>query len=218
MGLRETRRDGAFHNEKLEIREFSVRVNIPSPIQHVQVLIRCVITPIEGLPNPIRQVVPLISHIRSYPPHCSHLHPPSLSIFSTTLISSQNTKLSYPSLSLYGIIMSGHRVQHTPSTAYTEYSIHRVQHTPSTAYTEYSIHRVRHTPSTAYTEYSIHRVQHLLKILSFPLILMITGWPLKVASGVTPYTINCHQPARYENLKMKSLCHIPKFASQLMYE
>jgi len=53
-----------------------------------------------------------------------------------------------------------HRVQHTPSTAYTEYSIHRVQHTPSTAYTEYSIHRVQHTPSTAYTEYSIHRVQH----------------------------------------------------------
>jgi len=53
-----------------------------------------------------------------------------------------------------------HRVQHTPSTAYPEYSIPRVQHTPSTAYTEYSIHRVQHTPSTAYTEYSIHQVQH----------------------------------------------------------
>jgi len=29
--------------------------------------------------------------------------------------------------------MSSHRLQHTLSTAYTEYSIHRVQHTPSTA-------------------------------------------------------------------------------------
>jgi len=43
----------------------------------------------------------------------------------------------------------------------TEYIIHRVQHTPSTAYTEYSIHRStayteeQHTPSTAYTVYCI---------------------------------------------------------------
>ena len=44
------------------------------------------------------------------------------------------------------MILSGHRVQHTPSTVYTEYSIHRVQHTLSTAYTEYCIHRVRHHP------------------------------------------------------------------------
>ena len=48
-----------------------------------------------------------------------------------------------------------HLVQHTPSTAYTEYSIHRVQHTSSTAYTEYSIHRVQHTLSTAFTAYYI---------------------------------------------------------------
>ena len=72
----------------------------------------------------------------------------------------RNTKLSNPTLSLHAIIMSWHLVQHTPSTAYTEYSIHRVQHTPSTAYTQSSIHPVQHTPSTAYTEYSIHRVQH----------------------------------------------------------
>jgi len=43
--------------------------------------------------------------------------------------------LSHPSLSLHAMIMSWHQVQHTPSTAYTKYSIHRVQHTPSTAYT-----------------------------------------------------------------------------------
>jgi len=76
----------------------------------------------------------------------------SLSLSSTTLPSSQNTKFSHPPLSLNAIIMSWHRVQHSLSTANTEYSIHRVQHTSSTAYTEYSIHRVQHTPSTAYTE------------------------------------------------------------------
>jgi len=48
-----------------------------------------------------------------------------------------------------------HRVQHTPSKAYTQYSIHPVQHTPITAYIEYSIHRVQDTQSTAYTAYCI---------------------------------------------------------------
>jgi len=141
-----------------DLREFLVQVNWPSPIQQVRVPIRRVITPIRGLPNPIRQVVPLISHIRSYPPHRAylHLHPPSLSFSSTTLTSLQNTKLSHPSLSHHVMMMSWHRVQHTPSTAYTEYSIHRVQHTPSTAYTESSIHRVQHTPSTQDCLSSLH--------------------------------------------------------------
>jgi len=126
----------------------------------VWVPIQCVITLIRGLPNPLSEILPLVSHIRSYLPHCSHLHPPSLSFSSTTLPSSQNTKFSDPSLSPHGMIMSWHRVQHTPSTTYTEYSIHSVQYTPSKACTEYSIHRVQHTPSTAYPEYSIHPVQH----------------------------------------------------------
>jgi len=121
---REIRGDGGNHHEKLGLREFHVRVNWPSPIRQVRVPIRCVITPIRGLPNPIRQVVPLISNIRSYPPYHSHRHPLSLFLSSTTQPSSQNTKLSHPSLSLYDMIMSWHRVQHTPSTAYTEYSIH----------------------------------------------------------------------------------------------
>jgi len=68
----------------------------------------------------MRQVVPLISHIRSYPPYHSHLHPPSLSFSSTTQPSSQNTMLSHPSLSLHDMILSWHRVQHTPSTASTQ--------------------------------------------------------------------------------------------------
>jgi len=101
---------------------------------------------------------------------------PHLSL-SRPLQSLQNTKLSHPSLSLRAMIMSWHWVQHTPSTAYTEYSIHRVQHTPSTAYTKYCIPWVQHTPSTAYTEYSIP------KIVCLPFILMIPSQPLNVASG-----------------------------------
>ena len=135
-----------------DLRGFRVRVILPAPIQQVRVPIWSVITPIWGLPNPIRQGVPVISHIRSCPLHHSQLHPPSLSFSSTTQPSSQNTQLTNPFQSLHAMVMCWHRVQHTPSTAYTEYSIHRVQHTPSTAYTEYSIHRVQHTPSTAYTK------------------------------------------------------------------
>jgi len=114
-----------------DLGEFRVSVNSPSPMQHIQVPIRCVITPTQSLSNPIRQVVPLISHIHLYPPHHSHLHPPSLSFSSTTLPSLQNTKFSHPSLSLHVMIMSWHQVQHTPSTR-----IHWVQHTLSTAFTK----------------------------------------------------------------------------------
>jgi hypothetical protein len=134
------------------ITRFRVRVNEPSRIRQVWLPIRPVITPIQGLPNPIRQVVPLISHILSYPPHHSHVDPPSLSFSSTTPPSLQNPKLIHPSLSLYVMIMSWQWVQHTPSTAYTEYSIHETQHTTSTAVTEYSIHRVQYTLSTASTQ------------------------------------------------------------------
>jgi len=108
-----------------DLREFHALVNLPSPIRHVLVPIWHVITLIPGLPNLIRQVVPLISHIPSYSTHHSHLHPPSLSFSSTTLPSLQNTKLSHPSLSPF------HDHALTPSTG-----IHRVLHTPSTAYTQ----------------------------------------------------------------------------------
>jgi len=54
----------------------------------------------------------------------------SLPFLSPTLWLSLNKKLSNTCLSLHAMIMSWHQVQHTPSTAYTEYSIHRVQHTP----------------------------------------------------------------------------------------
>ena len=128
-----------------ETRVTADEVNLPSPLWQMNVPIRHVISPISGHSNPIRQVVHLIFHIRSYPPHHVHLHPPSLSFSSTTLPSSQNPKSSHHSLSLC------HDHELTPSSAYTKYNIHRVQHTPCTAYTKY-----KYTPSTAYTKYSIH--------------------------------------------------------------
>jgi len=59
-----------------------------SLVQQVHVIFRWVITPIQGLLNPIRQVVLPISHTHWYPPYCSHLPPPSLSFSFTTLSSS----------------------------------------------------------------------------------------------------------------------------------
>ena len=145
-----------------DLKDFGVRVNLPSPIRQVWVPICHVITPIRDLPNPNRQVVPLISHICSYPPHRSHLHTPSLSFTSTTstIIAEHKVKSSL-------CISPCHDQELTPSTC-----IHRVQ-----AYTKYSIHQVQHTPSTAYTKYSIP------KIVCLPVMLMITNWPLNVASA-----------------------------------
>jgi hypothetical protein len=147
----------ANYHEKLGLRENVVWVNLPSPVQQLQVPICCVITPIQGLPKPIRQVVPLISYFHLYTPHHSHLHSPSLGFSSKTVLSLHHTKLSHPALSLHTMVMSWHwvqhtQVQHTPSTTYTKYSIHQVQHTPCTAYTKYNIHQVQHTPSTASTQ------------------------------------------------------------------
>ena len=134
-----------------KLREFRVQVNLPSPIRQVQVQIRRAIAPIRGLLNPIRQVEPLISQIRSYPPYRCHLHPPSLSFSSTTLPSLQEHKVK----SSLSISPCQHH-ELTPSAAYAKCSIRQVQHTPSAAYAKCSIRQVQHTPSAAYTEYSIH--------------------------------------------------------------
>jgi len=100
-----------------DLREFCVRVNLWSPIWQVCVPIRCAITPIQGLPNPFRQVVPLISHIHSYPPQHTHLNPPSLClIFNSTIIAEYNVKSSL-SISLC------HDHELTLSIAYTKYSV-----------------------------------------------------------------------------------------------
>jgi len=155
MRKREIWRDGGNHDKKLGVRQYGVRVSLPCPRRQVWFLISRVITPIQARSNPIRQVVPLISHIRLYPPHHSQLHPPSHSFSSTTQPSSQNTKLTNFSQSLHGMIMSQHQVQHTLTIVCTEYSILRVQHTLSTAFSKYSILQVQHTPSTASTQHCV---------------------------------------------------------------
>jgi len=155
MSMREMRGDAGNHYEKLGLKKISCASQFTIPDTAGMTADRSAITPIWGLPNPIREVKPLIAHIRSYPPHGSHLHPP-ISLFfvhNSNIITEHKVKLSLS-------ISPCHDHELTPSTAYTEYSIHRVQHTPSTAYTEYSIHPVQHTPSPAYTQSSIHRVQH----------------------------------------------------------
>jgi len=120
-------------------REFHVRVNLASSKGRVGVQSRHAITLMKGLPKPISQVVPIMSHIRSWPPYRSHLHPPSFPFLWTTLLSPQNTNLSHTSLSLHAMIMSRHQVPCTWSVSYTSYSICCVLHTPSTANTEYNI-------------------------------------------------------------------------------
>jgi len=213
-----------------DLREFCVWGNLPSPIQQVRVPTRHSITQIRSITHPIRQVVPLMARMCSYPPHHSDRHPPSHSFSSTALPSLQNPKSSHPSLSAHVMMISWHRVQHTPATAYTRYSIHQIQHTPDTAYTRYSIHRVQHTPNTAYTKYTIHRVQHIPraaytkysihrvqhppKIVCVLFILMSTSWPQNAASAscLSPYTIDRYLPALHECSMVKSPCHIPTVA------
>jgi len=101
-----------------DLRESHVQVIFPFLVWPVRVPIRRVITPILGLQNPIRHVVPLISHICSYTAYCSHfiLH---RSFLFTTLPSSQEHKVE-SSLS----IDPCHDQELTLSKPYTEYSIH----------------------------------------------------------------------------------------------
>jgi hypothetical protein len=170
MRKREIQGDGRNPHEKLGPGEFRLRVNLPSPIRQVAVPIWWLTTRIQDLPNPIRQFVPLVSHIRLDSIYCSHLYPPSRFVVHNSSIIAESKVMSYLSISPFHdheltlctayTKYSIHQVQHTPSTAYTEYIIHPVQHTPSTAYTKYSIHQVQNTPSTAYTKCNIHRVQN----------------------------------------------------------
>jgi len=127
---REMKEDTGTHHEKPGLEELGVWVNSPSPIGQVWVPIRWAITPLQGLPNPIRQVVPLISHIRSYPAYHSHLYPPSLLLaHNSTIIAEHKVKSSHS-------ICPCHDHELTRCAACTEYSVHRIQHNPNTAFTQ----------------------------------------------------------------------------------
>jgi len=156
-------------------RELCVPVKLSYLIGRAWVRIRGVITPIWGRLNPIGQVLPLISHICSYPPCHSHLHPPCLFLLHNSIIMAEHKVISalcicpcYDELTQSTAYneYSIHQVQHTPRTAYTKYSIHQVQHTPSAAYINYNIDQVQHPVSTASIKYSIHWVQHPPKTVS----------------------------------------------------
>jgi len=114
-----------------DLGESRVQVNLQSLRRQVRLPIRRVITPIRGLLNTIRHVLTLISRVSSYPAHRFHLLPPSLFFPSTTLPSSQEHKVKS-----YLSITPCHHHELTLSAAYAVCSIHRVQHTPSTAYTQ----------------------------------------------------------------------------------
>jgi len=193
---REIRWDEGNHHEKLGIGGFRVQVNGPSPIRHVQVVIRRLIAPIRGILNSIREVLPLMSHCRSYPPYRSHHHPPSLSLSSPTIPSLQEHKVK-SSLS----ISPCHHHESTLSAVYTECSIHWVQHTLHTASSEYSMHRVQHTP----------------RIVRPPFILSISCWPLNIASasGVPPNRSTATSPSSISASKVKSPRHIFTVSSSL---
>jgi len=112
-----------------DFREFRVQVNLTFLRWQVQVPIQRVCTLIRGLLNPIRPVVPLISHSRSYPPYPSHIHPLSLFLTHNSTIMTSTQSWVIP----VNLSMPWTRVNN-------EYCIHRAQHTPSIAYPEYSIH------------------------------------------------------------------------------
>jgi len=121
---RETRGDGANQHEKLGLKRISCasQCSIPdtggrSPNPACNNTNTRSSQPNQGSGNAVL----------SYPLRSSTLFSPafpSLSFSSTTLPSSHNTKLSRPSPPLYVMIMSWYGVQHTLSTAYTEYIIH----------------------------------------------------------------------------------------------
>jgi hypothetical protein len=102
-----------------DIRKFWVPVNLPSPIQQVEVPTQHVITPICGLLNTIRKDVPLFSHIRlqSSTLFSSSSAGPLHLIHHSTIITSHNGKL-------FLSISPCHDHVLTPSTIHTEYSIH----------------------------------------------------------------------------------------------
>jgi len=182
-----------------DLTDLGVRVNWPSLIWQVPVLIQRVITPIQGLLNPIRQVKILIALSSSYSAYHYHLHPPSLSFTSTTL----------PSLQKH---------QDMSSLSISPCNLHEL--TLSTAYAKCSIHRVQHTSSTAYTEYSIHWGQRAPKMICRPCIPTISSLPLNVASAsiIPPYRSTSTSQFSIGASTVKSPHHIATVSSKLTEE
>jgi len=116
--------------------------------------------------------------------------------FSNRLTSSILVPIFIPHLS-FSTIVAEHNVK--LSLSISPCPDHEL--TVRTAYSEYSIHRVQHILSQAYTEYSIHRVKHTPQMICNLCIFLLTSCPVNVssASGVPPYSTECHQPALHES-------------------
>jgi hypothetical protein len=106
-----------------------------------------------GLLSPITHIVPLISHIRSYPPFRSYLHPSSLFVVHNCTIIAEYRVKSVLTISP----CRDHEL--TPRTAYTKYSIPQVQHTLSSASTQdcMSSHHSQELMLTFQCSYSFRR-------------------------------------------------------------
>lgn len=99
--------------------EFRVSGNLPIPTPQVQLQVLWVVTPIKGVHNPNRQVVPGISLISSHLPLCSNLHPPfPFLVHNSTICVTQTDTPSHS-------IATCHIHELKPSTAYIEYSVNK---------------------------------------------------------------------------------------------
>jgi len=97
---------------------------------------------------------------------------------------------------------------HSPFLFHVHNSTIIAEHTIKSSFFNSLLHDHELTLSTACTEYSIHWVQHPPMIFCLPFILMVTSWPLNIASasGLPSYKFNSHQPALHESSKVRSLC------------
>jgi hypothetical protein len=148
------RRWGNMVTSYWDLREFYVLVNIPVPVWQVQALAQWICPLIWGIVNPNWHIITLISHIPSYPPHCSQLLPLScfLSI-NCTITTELKVQPSFSIFPSYDHVL-------TPGTAYPIYSMYQAQHKARLACIKYSRLHVQHIQSTSYTHYNIHLVQY----------------------------------------------------------
>jgi hypothetical protein len=125
MRKREMRGHGGNHHEKLELKRISCGSQFAIPnMAGTSSDPVCINTNTWSSQSNQARCTPNLSYpLVFYTSFSSSF--PFLSLSSSTLPSSQNTKLSHPSLFLHAIIISWHWVQ-----TYTEYSIHWVQHPP----------------------------------------------------------------------------------------
>lgn len=124
------------------------------------------------------------SCIPNFPPswilHIGSIFILHLSVSSSTQSLPENMMLNPPSLSLHALIMSSHRVQCIPSSAYTKYSTHGVQHPPKNHYLSASLHWFW----------------------------LLLGWQLNVASCSRRTSQQVRQPPASSSHKLKSIVNL----------